>query len=302
MTFFKLRYLQVLLLLGFYSSFCASPKVGFFLPDSVQELRLKFTTVKNLIILPVVINDNVKVNLILDTGCRNLVLFGKKFYKLLKMNSPKQITFSGLGDGKAVNGNLSLDNHVSINSIHGYGMPIVVVPDKNIFNTYSDIHGIIGYDIFLKFEIEINAGEQLITFRPALRATPRNGYAQVPLEIVDSRPIMKSSVVFDSNHTTACDLMIDTGSSLGILLKTTDTGFILSQREVLLGRGLNGPLYGFQMRAEKLRLKGFDFFDVNADIVKSQWHNYASIGMDILKDYVLVLNYCKAYACLKKVA
>jgi hypothetical protein len=35
-------------------------------------------------------------------------------------------------------------------------------------------------------------------------------------------------------------------------------------------------------------------------IIASPWHNYASIGMDILKDYTLVLNYCKGYAGFRK--
>ena len=294
--------LQVAILIFFCCTVYANPNAGFFLPDSVQEMKLKFRTIKNLIILPVVINDSIKVNLILDTGCRNLVLFGKRFQKLLKINPGKEVIFSGLGSGNAVSGKLSLGNKVGLETIQGTGLPIVIVNDKNVFGTYNDIHGIIGYDIFLKFEIEINPRVQVITFRPALRATPRHDYAQIPLQIVDSRPLMQSSVAFSSGQNTSCDLMIDTGSSLGLLLKTTDTeSFDHDSKEVLVGRGLNGPLYAYQTIVEKLSLPGFSFDDIETDIVKSEWHNYASIGMEILKDYILVLNYCKAYACLKKI-
>src|SRR5687767_14368562 len=101
-------------LIFFYTSSFASPNFGFCLPDSVNEMTLHYRAVRNLIILPVIINDSIKVNLILDTGCRNLVLFGKRFQKLLELNPGRQVQFSGLGSGKPVSGFLSLSNKTSI--------------------------------------------------------------------------------------------------------------------------------------------------------------------------------------------
>ena len=79
--------------------------------------RAQIKTVDGLVILPVVINDTVRVNLILDTGCRNLVLFGKKFQKLFKTEQDKKLQFSGLGVGDAITGELSLNNKVSIEAV-----------------------------------------------------------------------------------------------------------------------------------------------------------------------------------------
>ena len=56
----------------------ATPDAGFFMPDELNEMTLHYKTYHNLILLPVTINDSVHVNLILDTGCRNLVLFGRR--------------------------------------------------------------------------------------------------------------------------------------------------------------------------------------------------------------------------------
>jgi hypothetical protein len=294
---------QVSLVIFFYSHTMAGPKSGFFLPDSIAELTIKFRSIKNLIILPVRINDSVVVNLILDTGCRNLVLFGQSFKKLLNISSDKEIMFSGLGAGNPVKGNLSLNNDVKIASVHGQQVPIIVVPDKNLFSLYRDIDGLIGYEVFLRFEIEINSVDQTITFRPALRASPPEDFELVALKIVDSRPVMESSIIFDKKNKAACDLMIDTGSSIGLLLKTTDlTQFKDFFEEKVIGRGLNGPLYGYETRTERLRLGNFEMNYLQANIVESEWHNYASIGMEIMKNYIVVLNYCKSYACFRKIA
>src|SRR5687768_1026207 len=95
-----------------FTAFAGTPASGFFLPDSVTEMTLRYRTVKGLIILPVTINDSIEVNLILDTGCRNLILFGKKFKNMFKITTGKPIEFSGLGTGRPVSGRLSLGNKV----------------------------------------------------------------------------------------------------------------------------------------------------------------------------------------------
>src|SRR5688572_24195031 len=80
---FASRFLIHLLFLATtHCSMASAPKAGFSLPDNVQEVTFKFRKFKNLILLPVIINDTVVVNLILDTGCRNLLLFGGVFEKL----------------------------------------------------------------------------------------------------------------------------------------------------------------------------------------------------------------------------
>ena len=273
---------------------------GFYIPEDVREVTLRYRTFKNLILLPVVINDTIEVNLVLDTGCRNLVLFGKRFQKMFRMQPGQKVQFSGLGVGKPVLGGLSLKNKVSINEVLGESIPVVVVPDRNVFEATTRIDGVIGYDIFIKFEIELNPEEKLITFRPALSAFLAEDYQHIPIRIEDSRPILKSTISLN-NDIFPCSLMIDTGSSLGLLLKTTDLHkYYYSEELIELGRGFNGVVNGFKTTIEYLELEGFSLASVSTGIIHSPWDNHASIGMEVLKRYSIVLNYCKEYIGFKK--
>ena len=277
------------------------PTAGFFLPDSVTEMTIKYKTVRNLMILPVTINDSVEVNLVLDTGCRNLILFGKRFKKTFTISPGKPVIFSGLGSGRSVSGELSIGNKVSIDEVLGEQIPVVIVPHNNMFEKYHNVDGIIGYDVFVKFEIEINPAYKTITFRPALKSSAPYGYTQIPLRIIDARPILESEVYLDKKTSRRLNLMIDTGSSLALLLKTTSIeDFDHHRNSTVLGFGLNGPVSGYEMISQHLKLRGLEMRNVATGIVASSWHNNASIGMEILKDYVLILNYCKAYACFKR--
>ncbi|MEO5599529.1 MAG: hypothetical protein ABIR06_01245 [Cyclobacteriaceae bacterium] len=282
-------------------AFAAVPKAGFFLPDSVHEMTLKYRTVKNLIVLPVTINDSIHLNLILDTGCRNLILFGKRFKKSLTINPGKEIQFSGLGTGKPLVGVLSLGNKVSINEVLGEQIAVVIVSSKNVFSPFHNIHGVIGYDILLKFEIELNARARTITFRPALRSKIPYGYAKIPMKIVDARPVMNAHIFVNARVNRSYDLMIDTGSCLGLLLKTTNISeFNYYRNENVLGLGFSGPIFGYETVSQKLMLSELEMKDVPTGIISSKFHNNASIGMAVLKKYIVILNYSAAYAYFKR--
>lgn len=279
----------------------ALPTAGFFLPDSLTEVTFHFKKVGNLILLPVTFNDTIKLNLILDTGCRNIVLFGKRFNNLFALQPEKKIQFSGLGAGKPVVGALSLDNKVAIDAVVGKKIPVVIVPDQNLFESRYHVDGIIGYDIFIKFEVEINLNSQIITFRPAFTSEISGEYEKISIRIEDARPIINSTIFFQGKEGLLLDLMLDTGSSLGLLLKTSDIEKYPAQtRTRILGRGLNGQIHGRSTIAEKLLLDNLEVKTLMTGVIYSPWHNYASVGMDIMKNYSVVFNYCKSYAGFRK--
>ncbi|HOX83915.1 MAG TPA: aspartyl protease family protein [Chryseolinea sp.] len=278
----------------------AAPDSGFFLPDNLNEVTFQYKTYRNLIVLPVTINDSIQVNLILDTGCRNLVLFGKQFQNQFKTEAGRKIQFSGLGSGQPVYGSLSLSNNITINKVIGARIPIVIVPERNVFEKANKIDGVIGYDIFIKFEVELNPKEKLITFRPAYSPSLALEYLHIPIRIEDSRPVLQSHISIEKNSF-PCNLMIDTGSSLGLLLKTTDESKFDGHTNLEeLGRGFNGVINGFKTRAKRLELDGLSFGSLQVGIIQSPWHECASIGMDVLKGYSIVLNYCKEYIGFRK--
>jgi aspartyl protease len=290
--------LQVIACLALTSPF----RSGFHLPDSVEELTLKYKALGNLILLPVSINNNLPVNLILDTGTRNLVLFGKQFEKQFQFQPDKKVQFSGLGAGGPIFGQLSINNKVAINSVMGLDIPVVVVPNKNLFGNLVNVHGVIGYEIFLKFEIEINPILQEITFRNPIHTNSHPDFVRIPLAVKDSRPILDCEIFMTHEQKRLCDLMIDTGSAFGLLVKATDIRWAVKENSAdAFGRGFNGAVKGFELTTQRIQLNNMSIDAASIKVIQSPWHNYASVGMDLLKDYKVIINYCQGYVELKKI-
>jgi len=300
-TFFKNLTCQLILLLVIcYNILFATSPSGFYLPEPIEQVTIRYISINNLIVLPVVINGNLRVNLILDTGTRSIVLFGKRFEKLLRFVPERKVQFSGMGSGNPVYGKLSIDNQVELTSLIGERIPLVVVPNKNVFVASPKIDGIIGYDIFQRFEVEIDPLQKRITFRSADSRFIPPGFTQIPMRIENTKPVIDSKILLESGVNLTTDLMIDTGSQLSILLKTTNESLLESCLSEVLGIGMSGSIEGIKTFSHTINLAGFSFNNQPTGIILSSWHNYGSIGMGILKEYAIIINYSGAYACLKK--
>jgi hypothetical protein len=280
----------------------ASPAVGFFLPDSVQEITFRYRTVNNLIVLPVTINDSITVNLILDTGTRNLVLFGKRFCKLFQTQSKKKMPFSGLGQGKRVEGALVINNKVDIDAIAGNGIPIMIVESRNLFGAFPDVHGVIGYEIFYRFEVEINFRDQIISFRRGMLNHKKAGFEYLKLKVEDSKPVIDSRVYFRSGEEESFGVLIDTGSALALFINSREQISVRGMRKEMLGQGLNGKVEGYLTKTKRLLLGTMELSNVDTGIIQSDTHHYASIGMEVLKNYCIILNYCNSYAGFRAIS
>jgi hypothetical protein len=64
--------------------------------------------------------------------------------------------------------------------------------------------------------------------------------------------------------------------------------------------GLSGRTRAYQTFSNKVRLNNLELKGLRAGVVSTRHKGGASIGMGVLKNYVIIFNYCKSYMCLKK--
>lgn len=272
---------------------------GFSLPDSVGEFSLTYMTVDNLIVLPFVINDNVRVNLVLDTGCQTLILFGKRYEKVLSVLPDFTVEFSGMGLGKPALGRVSLKNEITMGPVKGEQIPIVIVPGKKVFGRHLQVDGLIGYDLFTRFEIEVHPFKQEIVFRPAFHRHLPCDYNYIPLNLTHHRPIISATFALPDGDMSS-EMLVDTGSTLSILVKSSDKESRARKGSIeVLGMGINGIIQGSRTVAHHLQLYEYAVAEVPVAITYSPWHDYSSIGMGFLKNYSLIINFVEGYIGLR---
>lgn len=271
---------------------------GYRFTEGVSHTTIHFTTYQNLILIPAQLNDTLRVTLILDTGTRSLLLYGKKFKKLQRALSHKKVRVTGWGSPNGVEAALSFPNSIAIGDVRGTDLGIAVVDDRKLFSDKPQIDGIIGYELFVRFAVEIDYKSKTIKLYDRLPRHYIRDFVQLPIEVNCARPLINTTVQFRNKTSMKLKLLIDTGSSLGLTVFATDKSkFYSGEYSKEIGIGLSGSIKGYDLFVKHFNLGDMQVSRVRSSLVEVVEHpdkafSYSgSLGAAFLKEHVVVFDY-----------
>lgn len=241
---------------------------GFKLPPNTKSIEIPFEQHNNLIVIPVTINRFMTLKFILDTGVENAILTEKLYADILRLNYIRQITIDGPGLIDSVEAIIA--NQVTFSlpgGIIGKNMNVLVLKEdylKLSENIGENIYGIIGYDIFSRFVVEVNYDKNILTLHDPKRYKVNKRLVELPLQIKGSKPFM-SATIKQGEETAALDIMVDTGASHAALIDYNFlTGISLPDKTIKtrLGRGIAGDIPGYLGRIDQVMIDDFDFTEM----------------------------------------
>lgn len=287
--------LTILLLVSSLSGLAAG---GYQFLNGATKTSIKFELYKDLIVIPAQINDTLKVKLILDTGTRSMLLYGKRFAGLQNLSANRQVKVAGWGSPEGVAAAVSYPNNIRIGHISGEGLAFAVVPNRSLFADRPRIDGIIGYELFVKFVVEINYKTRTIYLFEKMPYRHAQGFTSVPLEINKAMPQVQSSIILSDKTRVELRLLVDTGSSLGLTLFSKDKfGGYASAVQKPVGVGLNGIIRGFDLYLKHLFLANLEVKSIPSYLVNVEQHPddsftfCGSIGAAFLKKHIVIFDY-----------
>jgi len=299
--------LSVVAVMLFTSAFSNNSRYRF-LNDKTQT-SFKFNLVKNLIVIPVKVND-MELNLILDTGMRSIVLFGQRFARKLDVLEGRTVHLSGYGKKKNRPCKLSLDNEIVIADVLGKNVGIVIMPNPDLFKNVglNKIHGIIGYEIFSRFKVKIDYPSQQITlFEPYVEPVV-DEFEELPLTIQDTKPYVPARMARKDGVVEAGHFHIDTGSAQDVMmfLQKGRSHSFKPKDNTHVGIGIGGSIKGFIGEKSEVSFGHGYSKEVIPKYVEREFSNkelkgaQGSIGSKFLKDTVIILDYIHEKFYLKK--
>lgn len=288
---------------------------GFRLLNNSGSDKIPFQLLNNLIIIPVEVN-NVELSFILDTGVSKPILFNlHEEDQVLNINDISSIYLKGLGDGELVEAVKSVKNKIKIGDAISFNQ--IVYAAYNTGLDYSPklgvpIHGIIGYDLFKNFVVEINYQSKfikLIAFDDYKEKLCKK-CELVDLSFRHGKPLITAFVTIDDQRI-PINVLLDTGASDALWLFEDASQDIVSSDiyiDDFLGYGLSGSLYGKRSRVETLSIEQFNLkkslvaFPEGSSIETLKRNNdrNGTIGGEVLRRFNLVFNYRNETLILKK--
>jgi hypothetical protein len=271
---------------------------------------MSFKFISNLIVIPIQINNSDTLNFILDTGLRYTILTLLPSTDSIIFEYVKETVISGLGEESDSKAWITYNNKININDITGEFINIYVL-DEDRFDLSSqmglEINGLMGYDIFESFIVEIDYIKQKITFYNPDKFKNKKKYSKwvsLPIEIYNMKPYIKLPVTFENDSTIEAKLLIDNGSSDALwLFPGTDKNIVYPKKgkEYFLGQGLNGNIYGKQTKINNIKIGKYNLKNVTTSFPDSLSVRYSllndiqgrngSIGSEIFRRFYVLIDY-----------
>ena len=286
---------------------------SFELPNGQKYQKVKFELVNNLIIIPIEVNGT-ELSFLLDSGVNQPILFNITDQDSVQINNVTEIKIKGLGEGEPIKALSSVGNTFKLKSITNQQQLLYVIIDKSLnFSTSLGIpvHGIIGYDLFRDFVVDINYATKTIKFfDPDHYVYKKDKRTEsLPLTITGKKAYVDANVFIADSENIPVHLLIDTGSSDAIwLFEDEEIGIPAENYNDFLGKGLNGDIFGKRTKVNSIQLGSFVLSDAKAAFpdtrsfasIKNLGNRNGSIGGEILKRFNIVFDYPNQKITLRK--
>lgn len=296
------------------SSATGQKEFGFSMPEGIRRVEIEFEEFNNLIVIPITINRFLTLKFILDTGVENAILTEKLFADILDAQYIRELSMAGPGVADSVQ--VYVTNNMTFHlpgGLIGKNMNMLVLKEdylKLSENMGDEIYGIIGYDIFSRFVVEINYDTKRLILHDPAKFRPKRRSTGIPIEIKNSKPFLKTSIS-QEEQTSSLDIMVDTGASHAALLdfgtKVQETA-TANRIVTRLGQGIGGEISGYLSRLDTLSIADFTFESVLfSSPFEGSYHKaikrgskYGTIGGELLHHFNVTIDYAHQMIYLQK--
>jgi hypothetical protein len=283
--------------------FLAANAQYFDLQPNKKRVTIHFRIVRNMIVIPISINNKGPFNFILDTGVGLMIITEPTLIDSINLASKRIIKIPGLGKGD--------DDEAYITSVLKIGIPGLISNDISAailkvdhFNLSSyagmRVDGLLGYEFFNNLAIKINFSDSSLNIcRPKDLHTFRNGY-RIPITIEDRKPYMQANITYPNGKKIDSKLVIDIGAGHPVSIENMIKNNGLPQKFIAanLGIGLNGPIDGFISRIDEIDLGKYKLRNVLASFpddtktpIITSVPRDGNLGIALLKRFDVIFDY-----------
>ena len=291
--------------------------LGFAITAGHSKVKIPIEIYNNLIIVPVVLNGKLPLKFILDTGVRTTILTDKAFSDFLHLAYARKYTISGPGGVKLIDAYITNNVSIDMPGVHGEGHAMLVLDQdylelRNYLGT--DVHGILGYELFSRFVVQIDYENRSLTLMLPNRFKSHRKYEELSITVQDTKPYLVTTVNLNDSSSLKAKLLIDTGASHGLLLDPeSDTVIKVPSRFItsIIGRGLGGVIEGKIGRIKGIRLGKYELHKVIVNFPDRNSYNdtlkndrsifrHGSMGGEILSRFTVIFDFPHEKIYLKK--
>lgn len=263
---------------------------------------------RNKTILPVTIGGIGPLKILFDSGMSfdGLMIYNPDLRDSIILNKSIAVQIPGAGSGAPSTAIMDDSASFFVGDIEFKNQKVIVL-QNDIYKGFPT-DGIIGYSILGHYITEINYDKEQITLHNPENFSPDESWHSIPIYFKDNPiPWIDVSISIEDEEPIKISTYIDLAAGdVIVLLEKDEMKFSLPKetKEILLGRGLSGDIYGKEGKISKLKIGSFELSEVTAKIASAQVRSKqvgadAVIGNDALRRFNLIFDYNNKFLYLK---
>lgn len=241
---------------------------GFKIQNEKDVVEIPFEVHNNFMVVKVIINRQLPLFFIFDTGAEHTILSKNILAAPLRLSYDRPIRIIGADLNKELVAYVSTKVHLQVGDAIAPQQDILILADDFFkIDEYvgMEIHGIIGADLFRNLVLGIDYNKNIITVQRSKNfKKPRRKWKEVPISIEKNKPYLLAKAHVNEKIIDV-KLLMDTGASLSMLLHTNTNKDLQLPESIVrgsIGRGLGGILEGFLGRLKRLEFGEFYFNNI----------------------------------------
>lgn len=306
----------IMLLAAFLPACIATQACGqdFTISGRQNKAIIPFRFIRNMLVVQVQINHRGPYNFILDTGCGLMLITDPLLVDSLNLKFKKRVKVVGLGEGEDLDAWMVPGIDVKINGIEGENISAAIL-SKDVLELSAfagiQIHGLIGFDFFNSFPVKINFADSTLTAFGRCKLPSWRKGTKIPLSIENKKPYLNANINYKPGLNMPVKLIVDLGAGHPLSIENGWNNTAAMPEKYItaanLGVGLSGPINGYMSRVNEMAIGNYQFQQVITAFPDScsatdklfSVKRDGSIGIDLLKRFVILFDYRQGYLYLK---
>lgn len=279
---------------------------AFSLQPPFKKSNISFEMHRNLIVVPVYINQKGPYNFILDTGVGITIITEPSLKDSLQLKNGVNISIAGVGSDADLKAFIASGINMKLGQTEAKHLQVAVL-SEDVFNLSSyvgiPVYGILGYQFFNSFLVQIKYSELRLTAQNFADFKYRKSYGSpIPIKVEGQKPYLTTIAQFQDSKKVPVKLIVDTGAGHALSLEQESNAAIQVPSPSItaqLGKGLSGTINGRLGRIKSFTLNRFNlnnvltsfpnFQDVGAKVFLVPRNG--NIGNELLKRFDIIFDY-----------
>ncbi|MBE9661258.1 aspartyl protease family protein [Mucilaginibacter myungsuensis] len=304
------RYLCVALLLAFSPAFAHGQ--SFDLLGKKKRVYMPFTTIRNMVIVKMSINDKGPFNFVLDTGVGIMLITEPRLVDSLNLATKHLLKIYGL-NGESFDAYITPPLKLDMPNIQSTSVQAAILKDDQFgLSNYAGmpIHGLLGYDFFNNLAVRFNFYDSTLVISKPKHVRLLSKGIKIPLSIEDKKPYIYTNVKMADGSVQTKKLLVDIGAGHPLSIENSLESEGMPQNFIAgnLGLGITGPITGYISRIKEIDLGKYKIKDPITSFPDQESLKKAlpltprdgNMGIGILRRFTMIIDYTNGAMYLKK--